>query len=146
MMAGRPWILAETTWKTVSATPYEVAVLPWSATEAHNYHLPYGTDTLQSEHIAAESAGLAWDAGARVMVLPAVPLGVQTGQLDIPFCLNVNPGTQTAILADLVRPLRAHGVRKLVILNGQDGPDNERSRGVAEGASGGSAASITDPR
>src|SRR5690606_23841764 len=70
-MAGRPYILAETPWKTVSNTRYEVAVLPWGATEAHNRHLPYGTDTYATEYVAAESARRAWEAGARVVVLPA---------------------------------------------------------------------------
>jgi creatinine amidohydrolase len=122
-MPGRPYILAETTWKSVAASPCEVAVLPWGATEAHNLHLPYGTDTLQCDHIAAESARRAWEAGARVMVLPTVPFGVQTGQLDIPFCLNLNPSTQAAILADLSADLHRHGVRKLVVLNGHGGND-----------------------
>ena len=40
----RPYILAETNWKAVKETKFELAVLPWGATEAHNYHLPYGTD------------------------------------------------------------------------------------------------------
>jgi creatinine amidohydrolase len=97
-MPVRPYILAETTWKTVREMAYDVAVLPWGATEAHNYHLPYGTDNFESEHIAAEAARLAWDAGARVVVLPIVPFGVQTGQLDIPFCLNLYPSTQVAVL------------------------------------------------
>jgi creatinine amidohydrolase len=102
---------------------YDVAVLPWGATEAHNYHLPYGTDNFECEHIAAEAARLAWDAGARVVVLPIVPFGVQTGQLDIPFCLNLYPSTQAAVLGDLARSLEGQGVRKLVILNGHGGND-----------------------
>lgn len=122
-MAGRPYVLAETTWKTVAAAPYEVAVLPWGATEAHNLHLPYGTDTIQCDHIAAESARIAWEAGARVTVLPTVPFGVQTGQLDIPLCLNLNPSTQAAMLGDLASALRGQGLRKLVILNGHGGND-----------------------
>jgi creatinine amidohydrolase len=122
-MAGRPYILEETNWKTISATAYEVAVLPWGATEAHNFHLPYGTDTIESERIAAEAARLAWEAGASVVVLPAVPFGVQTMQLDIPFCLNLDPSTQAAILADLVHSLEGQGVRKLVVLNGHGGND-----------------------
>lgn len=122
-MAGRPYILAETPWKTIGATTYDVAVLPWGATEAHNYHLPYGTDTLQSAHVAAEAARLAWEAGARVVVLPAVPFGVQTGQLDIPFCLNLNPSTQAALLGDLAGSLAGQGLRRLVILNGHGGND-----------------------
>lgn len=121
--AGPPYVLAETTWKTVRETSYEVAVLPWGATEAHNYHLPYGADTLQSERIAAEAARRAWETGARVVVLPAVPLGVQSGQLDIPLCLHVNPSTQAALLADLAHSLAGQGIRKLLILNGHGGND-----------------------
>src|SRR5882724_2099730 len=109
-MTGRPYVLAETTWKTVREAGYEVAVLPWGATEAHNFHLPYATDTIQCDAVAAEAARLAWQAGARVMVLPTVPFGVQTGQLDIPFCLNVNPSTQAAILSDLAHCLDGQGV------------------------------------
>jgi creatinine amidohydrolase len=122
-VSGRPYILAEATWKTVAATTYDVAVLPWGATEAHNYHLPYGTDTIQCDHVAAESARIAWEAGARVVVLPTVPFGVQTGQLDIELCLNVNPATQAALLADLVASLDLQGVHKLLILNGHGGND-----------------------
>jgi creatinine amidohydrolase len=116
-------VLAETTWKSVASTTYDVAVLPWGATEAHNYHLPYGTDTIESEHIAAEATRLAWERGARVIVLPTVPFGVQSGQLDIPLCLHMNPSTQAALLTDLARTLAAQGMRKLVILNGHGGND-----------------------
>ena len=122
-MPARPYILAETTWKIVREMAYDVAVLPWGATEAHNYHLPYGTDNVECEHIAAEAARLAWEAGARVVVLPILPFGVQTGQLDIPLCLNLNPSTQAAVLGDLVRSLDRQGIRKLVILNGHGGND-----------------------
>lgn len=122
-MTGRPYILAECTWKAVRDTTYEVAVLPWGATEAHNLHLPYATDTIESETVAAEAARLAWDAGAPVVVLPGVPFGVNTGQLDIRGCLNLDPSTQAAVLGDIVRSLEPHGVRKLVILNGHGGND-----------------------
>lgn len=120
-MRGRPYVLAETTWEFVRQTRYEVAVLPWGATEAHNTHLPYATDTIQAEAVAVAAAGRAWEAGAKVVVLPAVPFGVNTGQLEVPLCLNMNPGTQQALLWDLVQVLERHGVRKLVILNGHGG-------------------------
>lgn len=122
-MTGRPYILGEMTWKVVRDNAYEVAVLPWGATEAHNLHLPYATDTIESEAVASEAARIATESGARVIVLPAVPFGVNTGQLDIPFCLNMNPSTQAALLGDLARSLEPHGVRKLVILNGHGGND-----------------------
>lgn len=122
-MPERPWVLAELTWPLVSRNRYEVAVLPWGATEAHNRHLPYSTDSIQCERVAIEAAARAWHAGAKVLVLPTVPFGVQTGQLDIPFCLNMNPSSQAALLRDLVQSLDRHGVRKLVVLNGHGGND-----------------------
>jgi creatinine amidohydrolase len=122
-MPDRPYILAESTWKTVEVTPYSVAILPWGATEAHNFHLPYATDTMQCDALAAESARIAWEAGARVVVLPTVPFGVNTGQLDIKLCLNMNPSTQAALLADITHALERQDIRKLVLLNGHGGND-----------------------
>jgi creatinine amidohydrolase len=120
---NRPYVLAETTWNTVRETDYSAAVLPWGATEAHNYHLPYGTDNIQAEQVAIGAAERAWQRGARVVVLPTVPFGVNTTQLDIPLCLNMNPSTQAALLADLVGSLEGQGIRKLVVVNGHGGND-----------------------
>jgi creatinine amidohydrolase len=118
---SRPFVLAETNWKTVRETEYEVAILPWGATEAHNFHLPYGTDSLQSEAIAVGAAARAWEAGTRCLVLPTVPFGANAQQVDIPHTLNLNPSTQAFLLADLVESLEAQGVTKLLILNGHGG-------------------------
>ncbi len=122
-MAGRPYVLAECTWETVRQTRYEIAILPWGATEAHNTHLPYATDSLQVEAVAVEAARLAWEAGTRVVVLPTVPFGVNTGQIEVPLCLNMNPSTQTLVLQEIAQSLVGHGVRKLLILNGHGGND-----------------------
>lgn len=119
----RPYVLAETTWKTVRATPYTVAILPWGACEAHNYHLPYAADNMQSEMVAVRAAALAWERGARPVVLPTVPFGVNTTQLDIKLVINMNPSTQAAVLADVVSSLEGHGIHKLVIINGHGGND-----------------------
>jgi creatinine amidohydrolase len=118
-----PFLLSETTWKTVRDTNYEVAILPWGATEAHNFHLPYATDLYEASYIAAESARRAWNAGAKVVVLPGIPFGVNTGQLDIRLCINMNPSTQAAVLGDVARSLEGQGIRKLAILNGHGGND-----------------------
>ena len=119
----RPYVLAETHWKEVKATPYELAVLPWGATEAHNYHLPYGTDIVEAEKIATEAARLAWDQGAKVIVLPVIPFGVNTGQWDVKLDMNINPSTQLLILRDLIEVLNRQGIHKLIILNSHGGTD-----------------------
>ncbi len=117
----RPFILAETNWKTVKETSYKVAILPWGATEAHNYHLPYATDNYEATFVAEESARLAWEAGAKTVVLPCIPFGINTGQLDIKLCMNLRPSTQYAILKDVVDVLSRHNMDKLLILNSHGG-------------------------
>src|SRR3989454_10033345 len=97
----RPYILNELTWKTARDTRYEVAVLPRGATEAHNFHLPYSTDNIETERIAALAAVDARQQGARLVVLPALPFGVNTGQLDSPLGVNMNPSTQALVLRDI---------------------------------------------
>lgn len=119
----QPYILSETNWKTVKDTEYLLAVLPWGATEAHNYHLPYSTDNILSYRVAEESARIAWDCGAKVIVLPTVPYGVNTGQKDVKLDMNLNPSTQFAILKDLITVLDRQGIHKLVIMNGHGGND-----------------------
>src|SRR5438093_8760805 len=119
----RPYILDDLTWKTVRDTRYEVAILPWGATEAHNYHLPYTTDNIQSEEIAARAAERAWQRGAKVVVLPVVPFGVNTGQLDIPLCINMNPSTQAPVVGDVAETLPGQGIGEVVIFNGRGAND-----------------------
>lgn len=119
----RPYILAENNWRTVRETEYSTAILPWGATEAHNYHLPYGTDIIEADHIAAEAARIAWEQGASVIVLPTVPFGVNTGQHDVKLDINMNPSTQLAVLRDIVTVLNRQKIYKLVILNSHGGND-----------------------
>lgn len=119
----RPYILAENNWKTVKETPYTVAVLPWGATEAHNYHLPYGTDIIEAEEVAAAAAHIAWQSGVLLTVLPTIPFGVNTGQFDVKLDMNMNPSTQLAVLRDVVEVLNRQQIYKLIILNSHGGND-----------------------
>lgn len=117
----RPYILAETNWEALKGASFELAVLPWGATEAHNYHLPYATDNIQADHMVAESARVAHEKGGKVIVLPTIPFGVNTGQSDIYLDINLNPSTQLAILDDIVTVLNRQGIYKLLIFNGHGG-------------------------
>lgn len=104
------------------AGPYDIAILPWGATEPHNGHLPYCTDMLASQAIAFEAAAKAEKEGIRLMVLPGVPFGSQNpGQRELPFCIHTSQATQTAILRDIVSSLERQGIDKLLIINGHGG-------------------------
>jgi creatinine amidohydrolase len=117
----RPYILAETNWKSVKDVDFELAVLPWGATEAHNYHLPYATDNIEAERISAEAARIAWERGAKVIVLPAVPYGVNTGQPDIKLDMNIYPSTQLALLLDILETLNRQNIKRFILLNSHGG-------------------------
>ncbi|MCY7290622.1 MAG: creatininase family protein, partial [Ferruginibacter sp.] len=119
----KPYILAETNWKYVKDAVYDVAVLPWGATEAHNYHLPYATDNIEATAIASEAARIAWDKGAKIIVLPTIPFGVNTGQADIKLDINIYPSTQQAILSDIIEVLNRQKIYKLLIVNSHGGND-----------------------
>lgn len=117
------WKLDSITLKTAREQNFEVAILPLGATEPHNYHLPYGTDTFQVQHVAERACETATRAGARVVLLPAVPYAVQSNMMEFPFAMNVYPSTMFALLKDIVDSLEKHGIRKLILLNGHGGND-----------------------
>ncbi len=82
----RPYVLADTNWKHLKDENFELAVLPWGAIEAHNYHLPYSTDVIEGTAIAEEAGRIAWQKGAKVIMSEvnesriefAKSLGIQT--------------------------------------------------------------------
>lgn len=117
------YLLKETNWKKLETHRFELAVLPWGATEAHNYHLPYGTDVIEADEIAAESGRKATENGANVVIMPTIPFGVNTGQSDIYLDINLNPSTQLLILQDIIEVLNKQGLKKLLILNSHGGND-----------------------
>jgi creatinine amidohydrolase len=114
-------VLRETNWKNVKNEGFKIAILPWGATEAHNYHLPYGTDTILAERVAADASAIANLSGAGCIVLPSLAYGVNTGQMEVKLCMNMKPSTQLAIVRDILEVLDKHGIKKLVILNAHGG-------------------------
>ncbi|WP_297796129.1 creatininase family protein [uncultured Eudoraea sp.] len=120
-MGIRPYILAESNWAAIKDANFELAILPWGATEAHNYHLPYATDIYEADYISAAAAKIAWEKGAKPIVLPTIPFGVNTGQSDIYLDINLNPTTQLAILGDVIETLDRQGIHKLLIFNSHGG-------------------------
>ncbi len=117
----RQWILSEVNYGFVKDHPYDVALLPMGATEPHNLHLPYGTDTYEADVIGSLACEAAYKQQARVVMLPTIPYGTETNQMHFPLAMNVNPSTLFAVVRDLVDSLAAHRNFKLVILNSHGG-------------------------
>ena len=115
--------LSVSTYGVARQHQYDVAILPWGATEPHNLHLPYMTDCILSHAVAVDAAERALkEYGVRCMVLPPVMMGSQNpGQRDLPFCIHYHYETQYAILRDIVDSLSHQGMRRLLIINGHGG-------------------------
>lgn len=122
-MEKREIDLSVSCYGVVKKQKYEIAILPWGATEPHNLHLPYLTDCILPHDIAVEAAELAFrQSGVRCMVMPPVPFGAHNpGQRELPFCIHTRYSTQQAILEDIVASLHAQGLRKLIIIGGHGG-------------------------
>lgn len=117
----RPWHLAELTYATVKQADIQVAVLPLGATEPHNLHLPYGTDVLEASILGDRLCQAAHDRGARIVLLPTIPFGVETNMRMLPLAINVNPETLNRFVRDVVMSLRNSGIQKIVLLNSHGG-------------------------
>ncbi|MDW8264561.1 MAG: creatininase family protein [Gemmataceae bacterium] len=119
----REWVLSEQHHAFTRSQRWEVAVLPFGATEPHNLHMPYGTDNYQVEVIGNRACEQAYRAGAKVVLLPTIPFGVNTNYFHIPGGLtcSLTPSTLLRLLTDLVDSLERQGIRKMVLLNGHGG-------------------------
>jgi creatinine amidohydrolase len=116
-------ILAEQTHAFIREQRWQAAVLPFGATEPHNLHMPYGTDIFQVDVLGRRACQTAYDRGAKVLLLPTMPYGVNTNHLQIPGAVacSVTPTTLLRFLTDLVDSLERQGIHKLVLLNGHGG-------------------------
>lgn len=123
MIDPRHHDLAISNYGSVKGRSYDIAILPWGATEPHNLHLPYLTDAILSHDIAVDAATLARERhGVMAMVMPPVALGAQNpGQRELPFCVHTRYETQKAILTDIATSLLHQGITRLLILNGHGG-------------------------
>lgn len=106
---------------TVSAhRSLPIAVLPLGATEQHGPHLPFDTDTIIAEGVAARACALL-PPGMVVDFLPVEPVGYSIEHMHV-------AGTRTLGHAEAVErwirigaDLASEGVRKFVMLNAHGG-------------------------
>ncbi len=116
-------VLAEQTHHFIREREWDTAVLPFGATEPHNFHMPYGTDVYQVSEVGRRAVGRAYERGAKILLLPTMPFGVNTNHLKVPggMALSVTPTTLLKLISDLTEALERQGIKKLVLLNGHGG-------------------------
>jgi creatinine amidohydrolase len=117
----RSALIEELTLPELQEARPEVVVIPVGSTEQHAYHLPYGTDTWRVAEHCRRAAEWANARGGRVVVMPAMPYGVNTNFTAWPFTVRIRVETLMAVVTDLVTELDRDGVRKMLIVNGHGG-------------------------
>src|SRR4051794_3719780 len=97
------FVLAEQTHAFVRSQQWDVAVLPFGATEPHNFHMPYATDIYQVEAIGRRAVEPPYRKGGKALPPPAMPFGVNTNHLKVPggLALSVTPTTLLKLISDL---------------------------------------------
>ncbi len=96
---------------------YDKAILAVGSTEYHGEHLPYGTDTLVSEHIATEVASKV----EKLLMLPPIPYGMSAHYSNFPIAISLSTETLMRVLREIFNSLRKHGLNRLIMVNGHDG-------------------------
>ncbi|MCW4049349.1 MAG: creatininase family protein [Candidatus Bathyarchaeota archaeon] len=96
---------------------YDKAVLAVGSTEYHGEHLPYGTDTLISEHFAREVSTRT----KGLLMLPTLPIGMSAHYSSFPLAITLKTDTLMRVLTEVFESLNRHGLKRLLIINGHDG-------------------------
>ncbi len=120
--------LADATWTDVRDADVDVAVIPVGSTEQHGPHAPLSTDTLNAISVAEAAVEAyegsdgdgATDRGAAV-VTPPIPVGVAEEHRAFDGTMWVSPDTFRAYVREAAASLTAHGIDRVVLVNGHGG-------------------------
>lgn len=97
-----------------------VVVLPVGSVEQHGRHLPLGCDTMLAEAVAVEAARRA-DGVPPTLVLPPPWYGFSAHHMSLPGTVTLGSATVIALIKDICESVRAHGFRRVLLLNGHGG-------------------------
>lgn len=107
------------TWPQVAALPRDTpVVVPIAALEQHGRHMPLFTDSLLLGEVVRRAHEPVRE---RVVFAPLTWLGNSHHHLDFAGTLSASPRVYMDLLIDLAENLIAHGLRRIVLLNGHGG-------------------------
>lgn len=118
-------LLAEMTREHIRAIAGETTVLlPTAAIEQHGPHLAIVTDTLVCTTICQRAAEIASEQRP-VTVAPPIHFGSSHHHFPHPGVLSLTSGTFTTVVQEICASLVRSGFRRIMIVNGHGGNDNE---------------------
>lgn len=100
---------------------FEVALIPVGATEQHGPNLAMGVDWRIAEAVAQRVAA---ELSPIAVVCPPLPFGLSAHHMAFPGTLSIGPDAFRAVLTDVALSFQAHGIPKIVFVNGHRGNEN----------------------
>ncbi len=98
----------------------EVVLVPLGICEQHGFHLPLSTDSHNAFEICK---GASAETGA--LVAPVLNYAFSGGTL--PGTINISPPVVSLLVADILSSLGQQGFKKIVLVLGHGGTENERA-------------------
>ena len=93
-----------------------VIILPVGSVEEHGDHLPLGTDSIQPEYIAEETAK---KTGA--LIAPPIRYGICNAARNFPGTISIEFDTLYKLARDILAELVRNGFTKIIVLSGHAG-------------------------
>lgn len=93
----------------------KLIILPTGSTEQHGHHLPLDVDLFLCESVCHEVGRRAPD---KVLVLPAIPYGLNLHHIDFPGTIHIEPETFIAFGLNITKSVAYHGFQKILLVNG----------------------------
>jgi creatinine amidohydrolase len=122
------YILTEMTWPEVEkALEYvKIAIIPLGAHEQHGPHMVESCDAVLAEEMARKLTERLYP---QALMTPVINMGISPHHIHFPGTISLEPTTLIAILKDMIKSLKHHGIEKFLILNSHGG--NQSTLSVA---------------
>ncbi len=116
-------VMQNMTWPEVQDALKEVRVgiVPVGSHEQHGPHLAMSVDIASAEAFAHQ---LAEEVYPLALLAPALPYGISIHHMPFSGTLTLQPETFEAVLMDVARSFREHGIHRLFVVNGHGGNQN----------------------
>lgn len=109
--------VADMTWMQIEEylSEDDRCVVPLGSTEQHAY-ISMATDSILAEKVATDAA-----APLGIPVFPVLAYGITPYFMAYPGTVTLSPATYERILVEILRSVRRHGFRRILVLNGHGG-------------------------
>lgn len=113
-------IMQQMTWPEVRDALEEVklAIIPVGSHEQHGPHLAMSVDIAGAELFAQK---LAEKTHPLCLLAPPLNFGISGHHMPFPGTLTLQPETFEKVLMDVAASLQAHGIRRILVVNGHGG-------------------------